>query len=455
MSLSSLFSIARSALLAHQRAMSVTAHNVANAQTPGYSRQRLDLVPADPLRGPLGTIGRGVTEAGISRARDRFFDAAFRRESGLLSGSGTLANLLSQVEAAVHEPSDVGIAATLDGMFKSFADLANDPSSGPNRELVRQAATRLIQQLHQLDAQIGAVAQDAVDRMKSEVAEVNSLASRIAALNSEILSAGGPGRSAPDLEDQRDLLVDRLSSMISVRVLQREDGTISVLAGDTMLVDAAAAQSLAVQPLATGGFRLVSAVGGGTVDPGSGSLKALVDLTTTTLPGIQLQLDKLAAAIVTEVNAIHRTGYTPAGSTGTDFFDPSGVTARTIALAPPIAASGSAIAAGGTAAPGDGSIAQRIADLAGARVGSLGGKSLREFYVEIAASVGLDVLHATQDAETQQALVDQAELQRSSVSGVSIEEEMIALIAQQQAYSAATRIITAADEMIQDLLNMI
>jgi flagellar hook-associated protein 1 FlgK len=88
-------------------------------------------------------------------------------------------------------------------------------------------------------------------------------------------------------------------------------------------------------------------------------------------------------------------------------------------------------------------------------VGSLGGKSLREFYVEIAASVGRDVLHATQDAETQQALVDQAELQRSSVSGVSIEEEMIALIAQQQAYSAATRIITAADEMIQDLLNMI
>jgi flagellar hook-associated protein 1 FlgK len=162
-----------------------------------------------------------------------------------------------------------------------------------------------------------------------------------------------------------------------------------------------------------------------------------------------------AGALVTEVNAIHRTGYTPGGATNTDFFDPAGTTAGTLALTAPIAASATNIAAGATNAPGDGSIALQIAGLAGTGVLSLAGKSLREFYVEIAAGVGLEVRNAMEDADTQQELVDYADLRRSSVSGVSVEEEMVALIAQQQAYSAAARLVRVADEMMQDLMNTI
>src|SRR5438093_10658044 len=129
MSLLSFLSIARSAMMAQQRAMDVTAHNVANAQTPGYSRQRLNLRPADPLLTANGMIGRGVTDGGIVRIRDGFLDTAWRHQSGLLGGATTLLSYLSQVESAMNEPSDTGLTATLDQMFQAFGDLANDPSN--------------------------------------------------------------------------------------------------------------------------------------------------------------------------------------------------------------------------------------------------------------------------------------------------------------------------------------
>jgi len=454
MSLASLLSIARSALLAQQRAMAVTAHNVANAQTAGYSRQRLELTAADPLRTALGTLGRGVTEAGIQRVRDSFFDARYRTESGLLGDSSAMRDYLGQIEGAMNEPSDSGLAAALDGLFNAFADLASNPSSPTSRTLLQQAGRRFVQQLHRLDAAVHEVADAALAKLRAQVDVVNGLASKIAEFNAQILASGGPSGSAPDLQDQRDLLVDQLSGLVGVRVVERADGTIAVTAGDTLLVDGVGVQALVVQGLPGGGFGLAAAAGSA-VDPKAGSLKALCDLLNDKLPGIESRLDALAQAFVSTVNGIHRTGYTLSGATGTDFFDPAGVTAQTIALAPAVEASGDAIAAGGTAAPGDGAIALQLAQLTGASVAALGGRSFRDFYVDLAGSVGTDVFDASQNADVHQSLVDQADTMRSSVSGVSVDEEMVALISQQQAYSAAARIVKVADEMLQDILGMI
>jgi flagellar hook-associated protein 1 len=454
MSLASLLSIARSAMFAQQRAMSVTAHNVANAQTVGYSRQRLELTAADPQLTPMGPVGRGVTEVGIQRVRNTFFDSRYRSESGLLGNSATMGDFLGQVEAAIHEPSTDGLAASLDGFFSSFANLANNPTSSTSRTLVQQAGRRFVQQLKQLDATVDQVADGALTQMRDQVGQVNDMARRIADLNSSILASGGVNGSAPDLQDQRDLLVDQLSGLIGVRVLERNDGTIGLAAGDTILVDGATSQTLSVQAVAGGGFGL-TVVGGSAVDPKSGSLRALSELTTTTLPGIQRQLDSLAQALVTTVNAIHRSGYTMNGTTGTDFFDPAGVTAQSIALAPAVAASGDAIAAAGIAASGDGTIAQQLAALSTTSVAALGGRSFRDFYIDLAGTVGSSVSGATQDADAHQAMVDQADTLRASVSGVSVDEEMVALISQQQAYSAAARIVNVANDMMQSVLEMI
>jgi flagellar hook-associated protein 1 FlgK len=454
MSLASLLSIARSAMFTQQRAMSVTAHNVANAQTPGYSRQRLDLSAASPELTPIGPLGRGVTEVGVQRVRNTFFDSRYRSESGLFGNSATMGDFMGQVEAAVNEPSATGLAASLDGLFGSFANLANNPASSTSRSLVQQAGRRFVQQLKQLDATVHQVGDGALAQMREQVGQVNDLARRIGELNQQVLATGGANGTSPDIQDQRDVLVDQLSSLMGVRVLDRNDGTIGVAAGDTMLVDGGSAQTLAVQALAGGGFGL-SIAGGGAVDPKSGSLRALGELTTTTLPGIQRQLDMLAQTLVTTVNAIHRSGFTLSGATNTDFFDPAGVTAQSIALAPAVIASGDAIAAAGIAAPGDGTIAQQLAALATTGVAALGGKSFRDFYIDLSGEIGSGVRSATQDADAHQTMVEQADTLRASVSGVSVDEEMVALITQQQAYTAAARIVNVANDMMQSVLEMI
>lgn len=453
MSLSSFLSIARSALITQQRAMDVTGHNVANAQTAGYSRQQVTLSAATPLWSAWGTIGRGVEVADVSRVRDTFLDGSYRRESGSLGLSTTLESLLSQVEGALAEPSDTGVAANLDDLFEGFADLANDPANSSVRDTVRQAAARLTQQLRRLDARIEQARSDAVEQLRSGADEVNTLAGRIADLNAQILAASGGGRSAPDLEDQRDLLVDQLSGKIGVRVVTHDDGTIGVLSGDTLLVDGGAAQQLVVT--ASGGGYGLGLAGGGTVDPQSGSLKALVDLNSTTLPGMSAELDRFTAALVAEVNAVHRTGTTLGGATGTDFFDAAGLTAGSISLAAGILASTDAIAASASGEAGDGAVALRLSGLGGLGVGSLGGRTLREFYTQFASSVGTGVANATSDAEAAQTLVDNSDAQRSAVSGVSLDEEMVTLVAQQQAYGAAARLITIADEMMDQLFQML
>jgi flagellar hook-associated protein 1 FlgK len=453
MSLVSLLSIARTALLAHSRAMSVTGHNVANANTPGYSRQRVDLVAATPLRLPSGLVGRGVDASTITRFRDRFFDATFRRETGQLGRSTTLSDMLSQVETAVGEPSDQSVGAAMDAMFASFGDLSNDPSSATNRGLVIQAANRLVNQMHSLDASLATSEQDALERMQAQVDQVNQIASQIAQLNVQILSAGGG--SAPDLQDQRDVLVDQLSNLVNARAIEHPDGTIAVQAGDVVLVDASQTQPLTVRPVAGGGFGVGLSSGVGTFNLRGGSLQALVELSTTTLPGYRASLDQLAQALVTEVNAIHTTGYTLNGTTGVAFFDPAGTTAGTIGLSAAVSASPDNIAAGATNAPGDGAIALQLSDLAAMPLASLGGVSLREHWVTFASDVGFAVMDADQQSAIHQSMVDQADAQRQSVSGVSIDEEMVTLIAQQHAYTAASRLVTVANEMMDDIMKMV
>jgi flagellar hook-associated protein 1 FlgK len=453
MSLSSLLSIARSALAAHQRSIDVTAHNIANAQTPGYSRQRADLVSQFPLLTAQGPVGRGVTVAQISSARDRFLDATYRLQSGLLGDSSSRSSALGDVENAMNEPSDSGIGAALDNLFKSFGDLANDPTGTPTREAVRAAASRLVSQVRGLDQRLGQIDGQVRDEMTANVNEVNDLARRIAQFNTQILATRGTGGESPDLEDQRGALMDRLSQLVGVRAMDRPDGTMTVLAGDVVLVDAGTAQSLDVRANAGGGWVVGLAGTGSVINPQSGSLKGLVDISTIELPKVRAQLDQFAASIVGSFNALHETGFTLTGNTNVDFFDPAGTTAGTIALSADVTASTDNIAAAGTNVPGDNAVALQLAALSDTSIPALGNATLGEYWIQMAAGVGTQHNNADLDTTTNQALVDSAFTQREGVAGVSIDEEMSNLIQQQQAYQAAARLLNVADQMAQTILD--
>jgi flagellar hook-associated protein 1 FlgK len=455
MSLTSLLSIARSALLTHQRAVDTTGHNIANASTEGYTRQRLALTAEVPLQTPIGQVGRGVTAAGIERLRDGFLDQNYRRENGDLGRFATLKDTLGQVEDIFGEPSSAGLAAGLDGLFAAFGDLANDPSGRTPRTLARQSAQNLVQQFRQIDQRLGSISGDVRARMEGAVDEINQISQQVADLNVQIRTASGGLRESPDVKDKRDQLLDRLSSLAGVRVLERTDGTIGVAAGDALLVDGGQAAKLEVRDEAGGRVSVSVAGGAGPISLKSGSLQALVELSQTTLPAVRDKLNALVKGIVTEVNSIHRGGRTLTGGTNVDFFDPAGLTMDSMAVSQAVSLTTDNIAAGRSGAAGDNSNALAIAALRTTGVASFGGQTLGAGYQELVSEVAVALQDVTGRHEAQDAVTSNADAQRQAVSGVSVDEELTALIGQQNAYAAAARLVTVADDMIKDVIAMV
>ena len=455
MSLSSMLSIARTALGAHQQALDTTAHNIANASREGYTRQNLRLVAETPLSTPLGQIGRGVRADGIERLRDQFLDGTFRRESSTLSRFSTLADTLRQIESMFGEPTTDGLAATIDSFFSAFSDLANDPASLTARSALQQISEQLTQRLHQAAGSMDDISSQRLEVLRDSVGQANTLTTRIAELNRSIVAAESTGQPAPDLRDERDLLLDQLAELGPVRSFEREDGSIAVILGETSVVDGAQAETLTVKANANGGFVVGLEGSAVTVDLSGGKLGALVELTGSVIPNISQQLDQIAAALVSEINNLHRTGINLNGVSGVDFFDPAGVTAATISLSLEVASSISSIAAGTSGAPGDNSLALTIAGLRDQKLTILNDLTIGDAFRSLVTSVGLSIRDASQLASSQEVVVSNLKAQREADHGVSVDEELINLISNQQAFSAAARLVNVADEMVQEVLRMV
>ena len=455
MSLTSLLSIARGALLTQQKAIDVTGHNIANANTPGYSRQRLVLHPAEPLHTPIGQVGRGVTAAGLQRFRDQFLDASFRRENGDLGRFTSQNDILSEVERAFGEPSDSGLGAGLDQLFAAFSDLASDPASPTARTLARQAGASLARTFQDAAQRITEAATLVQGKLAGAVSDINAITRLIAQLNTQVQGDAAGAREAPDVKDQRDALVDQLSSLAGVRVIPHADGTIGVLVGDALIVDGGQAATLEVRDQGNGVYAVGIPYSPRSLTFQSGEVSALTELSATTLPSMRTQLDALARGVVTEVNTLHAAGRTLTGGTGVNFFDPAGLTASAMQLSLDVQLSTDNIAAGASGAPGDNSVALAIAALRTSGVASFGGRTLGEAYQRFVTELGAQVRDAGRQQIAQDVVVSQAEALRKSVSGVSIDEEMTSIIAQQNAYAAAARLVNVADEMMRDVLAMV
>ena len=450
-----LLSIAKSAIQTQQRALNVTGHNIANSSTPGYTRQTLDQTEAVPLRTPEGFIGRGVTDNGVLSRRDTYLDAAYRAEQGVFGQQDSLHSAITQVQTLFNEPSDHALGAALDTLWSGFGDLANDPSSGTARVSVQQDAKQVINQLHTLDQGLVGATTNATTQFHDTVDRVNVILSQIAGLNAQIIGTHGGADHAGDLADQRGALLDELGTYADIRVLDRTNGAVGVIVGDSLVVDNGVSQTLNVITQPGGGLGMQIAGDTKVVSLGTGKLAGLNDVLGKAIPQLQTQLDTLVSSLVSTVNTIHRAGTTNGGATNTDFFNPAGVTAASIALAAPIAASPANIVTGTTSASGDNAIALQLAALRTTGVAGLGGSTLGDYYSGIVTGLGNTIANADQAASASQVIASGLQAQRQSETGVSTNEEMIALIEQQQAFSAAARIVTVANTLMQTVLDMV
>jgi flagellar hook-associated protein 1 FlgK len=454
---------ALSGLRTSQEMLDIASHNIANASTPGYSRQRATIVAAPPFSYPAfnrsglpGQLGTGVMVASVDRIRDTYLDQQIYAQVALDGYWTARADTLATTEASFPEPSGSGMGSQLSAFWSAWEDLAANPSSSATRtEVLTQAASlaaRFNRDAGQLSTQVSGV--DA--QVRGAIGDINDLASRIASLNKQIQGVVASGDHANDLEDQRDQLVEQLNNLVPVQSVQQKDGTVQVLIGGTALVDHDTVRTVSAANDAAG-HALPTWPTGDALDVTGGKLKALIETRDTTLKGYQDSLNTLAKQIADQVNAAHQSGVDQNGDAGLALFTyTAGEEAATLAVNSAVGTDPSKVVAAVSAGtPGDTSIAAQIADLASSATFGAGGQTPADAYASFIGQIGADSQQATEMQGNQDLVVQQLDNRRSSISGVSLDEEATDVIRFQQAYQASTKVITTINEMLDSLLNMI
>ena len=559
-----ILSIGSKALLTQQKGIYVTGNNIANVNTPGYTRQRLNLSSDVPVNTSVGPVGTGVTATGVERVYQRFLGVQINNETQTRGNWEAQKDVLGRVEMIFDESGGYGLNSVMSEFWTAWQDLSNNPS-GPVERTVLIAKSQIMAETFSKNYQdLQTVRQDIDTMIEGSVDEINLLAEKIARLNQKIIQMEAGDNTANDFRDQRDLLLNELSDWIDIDSFENSVGGVTVSVGTGQpLVEGTDAYRLATQINASGNQNITWLdADNNTVDItgniSGGKVKGWLDVRDLDIRNYLNRLDTLSQNLMAEVNTLHAGGYGLDGSTGNDYFtgaatasgvldslltitaeeggggnlsvtlvaggtagaetvttDPTtgdiqiaiedGVSTRTqiaaalqghsavasaVATAPAGtpwtlgAGSDSVTLNGGASAlnmqvnsaivlderliaaaesfdtvpgdkPGDNGNAIAIANLKSARILNSNTATFDAYYESLIGDVGYEVQQAGAYYEHQSEMVHQLENYRESVSGVSIDEEMVNLVRYQNAYQAAAKLITTADEMMQTILNMI
>jgi flagellar hook-associated protein 1 FlgK len=449
-------------LQAQQRAVDTTTHNIANAGTEGYARQRTQFVttPAYTVSTfnrnlSAGQVGTGVAVASISRMRDGFLDMQYRLQNQRFGEASARAGVYKQVEAVYNEPTEAGLSAFIDRFWQSWQSLVNRPDDPATRAFVIEEARNLSANVNRVRQQLDAQSQNTAESVSYKIDEVNAVASEIAALNVQITSVQAAGQQPNDLLDSRDMLLDRLSKLVGTNNVYGPDGAVNIYIGGRALVSRDQVNALATDD--TGGtLQIVWQSDGSQASVQGGSVSGLVNMVNVDIPDALNDLIALRDEIVTQVNTTHQAGYglnDPAGPPpARDFFEvlPNG----DMHVRDEIANDPSKIAASTLAgAPGNGENALAILNLRYNRSMSSNSATINDFYNAMVARVGGRTREASTTETNQNVLLETVDRQRREVSEVSLDEEAANLIKFQQSYAAAARAMTVVDEMLNQIIN--
>lgn len=460
--------IGRRALMAHQKALDVTSHNVANANTPGYSKQEVVLASSMPITalsfskaGGIGQLGTGVEATDLKRLRDKFLDRQFRNENSALGNWETKDRILREVESIMAEPSDAGLRAMLDQFWQSLQDLSNDPDSTSARALVRERGTAFTNQLKNTARFLSELRANVDADLARKVDEVNLLADRVVSLSRQISAALTSGDKPNDLMDQRDSLLDQLSKIVDLQVTEQPDGKVDVQIGGVPLVTKLTVDPMTIQVI-SGKLTVRWSQIPVDVSVSGGELRGLLDVRDVEIDGLVAKLDNLASTFASSFNAVHRLGYGLDNSTGNDFFVPSTgavITASTIVVNPVVVNDLNQVAAAktldglGNVHRGDGSNALDLANVKNLLIFNGGTTNTADYYESVISGLAVNTQAAANMTNNQEILITAITNQKVAVSGVSLDDEMISMVKYQQGYSAAARIITAMDEILDVVIN--
>jgi flagellar hook-associated protein 1 FlgK len=456
-----LLSTAASGLRAARAGMDVVGQNIANLNTSGYTRQRVETSALAPLRGAnqLDTafrVGSGVSIDSVSRLSNTLLENRVQTTMSESGQSYLTTTVYATLEAAIAEPSDNGLSASLSDFWSAWQNVSSQPTDDSIRGVLLQEAQSLVTRISQTATAVESTWSNVRSDLVDSISEVNGLAVRFADLNKQITTLAAAGGSTNELLDEQARLGAELAGLTGSTLRRHPDGSADVILGGNALVTADTARRLVVT-----GTLIPGTVGsdpvtvewehhaGVAVEIGGGEVAGRLDALSATGP-LRSQLDALdavATSLATKVNALHQTGATRAGVTNLGFFSfATGVPAAHGLTVVPASVDAIAAATPSTGGAG-GQVADSIADL---RDAADGPDALWNKYV-----VALGT--ASRAATSRSTLADQAAAgavaNLQSEAGVDIDEETISLMTYQHAYQGAARVMTAVDEMLDTLIN--
>lgn len=444
-------SIASQALQAQYAGLAVTNNNIANVNTPGYSRQIVSL-SADAMVQNGTSIDAGVTYTGYTSVRDAVLNAAINTKTSSQAGLSAQNTLLTQVNSAFPTTSG-GVGAGMSGLFSSISALSTNPTDSSARQAVLTSANQLVNAFHQAGAALSNARSAANQQVTSAVAHINQLTTQIAGLNTQLAAVQNVQSEGGALEDQRDQLVTQLAAIAGVSTVPTDATPTITTSSGTALVVGDKPMLLQVTTAADGSNHVLDASGNDiTASFTSGSLGGALATRDTTLPALSQQLDTLASQFATAINSAHTAGTDANGNAGGPLLTvPSGTAGAAAGIAVAITDPRKvAVSSDGTAGSSG-----NVAALLAVQTASLpSGSAPGDTYANFLYNVGAAGQQASTDLSATTASLAQLTSQRDSQSGVSVDEEATNLIRFQQGYQAAARIISTLSECYSVLMNM-
>ncbi len=488
--------IASSGIFTARKQIDISGHNIANVNTPGYTRQRLMTASIDPpvyemKWAPLDDahVGQGVKALSLDQIRDKFLDIRYRHQNSDTNYWGTRSDQIAQIEDIFYPSDGNNISDNMSKFFAAWNALEGKPNDIDARKVVRQSGLALVENLNRYQSKLSDVMYQQDNDFVNKVNQINTITAKMVELNDSIYRFEVSGQVANDLRDKRNLLLDELSGLINIEYEERADAlgnsmlsvTIPSATGGSpfVLVDhkdrtALTLSKTVADPLTGASDSMHEIVEIPYDDIVTGQLRAHLDLRdgdTNLVKGVPYYADKLnlfVESLVNQVNEVHRNGFSGCGidlgveytsSTGINFFDPAYLTAGEIRLSDELMKSAYNIAASSKV------VTLVDGKATGDAVNVLAMQALRErsdipgignftkYYNALLGELLVDVNHADDLRDTTSTLLNSIDNQRISISGVSLDEEMTDMIRFQHAYNAASRSLTTMDECL-DLLIM-
>ncbi|MBU2703568.1 flagellar hook-associated protein 1 FlgK [Sporomusaceae bacterium BoRhaA] len=480
-----IYNIATTGMYVNQASLSVVSNNLSNITTPGYSRQQI--ASAEKIIGgtPYG-CGAGVNE--ICRARDSFLDQTYRQVNGKTSYYNRKYALLEDGQKLLNEygnydnstSSSKGLQQTIKNFFDSWDQLSNDAGSQSTRSTIVGYATALVNTFNQINTQLTEMQQDAGNRVNDSVDSLNNGAQDLVALNKEIMLAENNGGENGNLRDQRDALLDKMSSLANISVAEQPNGALNVSIGGVTLVQGDMTHTLTVVETGTtlqvkwAELDMDAGISSGTIradleEADQSAAKFLtgeatynfVPQSSSTLTDLRQGLNNLMTTIANKVNSLLQSGKDLYGNSGEALFVKINSNASlglgNIQLNPAVASDMNKIAAGTSGAKSDYTVAAKITGLQNEKMFSSDGLSMTgtDFYQSLLSWISTMGNTAGSNYDTQGTLRVQVGTQRDSISSVSQDEEMSKMIIYQTAYNASARVLSTADTLISDLIKQL